>query len=125
MKRKKVSGEEKKAGGEREGGEFAAGLGVGGQGVLFEPGQVEADEGDQEDVGIEVAMESKAGEAKQRLGKTGRQDHGANGQETELAPEQRGEPSRLSGGRGAGGLRVRGLGGSGVGWRSEGGREST
>src|ERR1017187_1622761 len=107
MKRKKVSGEEKKAGGEREGGEFAAGLGVGGQGVLFEPGQVEADEGDQEDVGIEVAMESKAGEAKQRLGKTGRQDHGANGQETELAPEQRGDRSRLTGGRRTGGLGLR------------------
>ena len=85
--RKKVSGEEEEAGGEREGGEFAIGLGIRWQGVLFQPSQVKADERDQENVGIQLAVEREAGEGEQRLGETGRQDHGAKGQAAELTPE--------------------------------------
>ena len=98
-------------GGEGKRGELAVGLRIRGHGILFEPGEVQADEGDQEDVGIELAMEGKPGEGKQRLGEADRQDHGANRQKPELASEQRGERAWADGDRGGDGFGDQGSGG--------------
>jgi len=81
------------------------------RGANLEPGQVEADEGDQEDVRIELAMEGKPGKGKQRFGEADRQDHAANRQKPELASEQRGECAWADGGRGGDGFGDQGSGG--------------
>ncbi len=85
--------------GERGAGQSAIRLGVGRQLVPVDPCQVETDQRNQEDVGVQFALEGKANEPGQGYGEAARQDDRASGQETELAPEQGGECRGLGCGR--------------------------
>ena len=85
--------------GEREAGQSAIRLGVGRQLVPVDPCQVETDQRNQEDVGVQFALEGKANEPGQGYGEAARQDDRAGGQEEKLAPEHGGERRDLSCGR--------------------------
>ena len=98
-------------GGQRNGGELALRLRIRGQGVLLEPREVHADEGDEENVGVKVAVQGEADQRKERFGEANRQDHGANRQKPELAPEQWGKRGRGDGVRGGYGFGDQGSGG--------------
>jgi len=107
MRRKIIARQKQQAYAQGEDGKPAIRLRSERQFVPVKPGQIEADNRDQQDMGVEFAVESKAGELKQRPGETDRQHGCANGQLTELPPEQRREHCGLGGNRRFMGFRMR------------------